>query len=620
MIQGDRNLEEEGGFFFSPVAISGAVRCSVSPIGYGPCGTIYLYPKLTSSYVCVVLVYITFLRIVSLYSPRLLLHTLSNGNMFRFPKTEACRLKCSTSDPGAGDTMGRLTALRPPGCRGTQRALDLAAGTDTWIAAVQHNLDVSALRRLPRSVLLKIMRQLDGVDIFCLRRTCRVFLQLFGSYDFKHLHDKEPFSEPGPWVQQAFPRAGNDWERMVSLLRRDYHYCEDCKLERADPNFQSRADRIQVGYLHCHECQNDHPACLFSGCERGRWRSKRTCIAHEGQIRLCQHKTVKLSEVQEAARNGTSFTCYHPSHIPTHHKMLWLSSRSIFPSMTVEVIGRQVLVSMSYSAHLDLAEHSDGPVTADAFRKHINRLRRGPATYIAPEDSSHLGASLLEMRCFDPNRCRCLLYPGSEVEPDGMRPDEAVPCMDHSASRTLFSHTADDNTIRVAFTSCRRGLWGRCLEATYHRTIRVDKAPRPAGDETGGRVVRFHGNPCSPSWVASRALDSIRGAAAYGWYQALDPDSYALTEDRESFGISWCRSQGCTNYPGHLRENLIQGQKMNPFCSEGCLSWPTHTNQGIELLGGGDSTFRKDGAFWLHGSPRWGDLVWWPEQGYPKGE
>jgi len=38
------------------------------------------------------------------------------------------------------------------------------------------------------------------------------------------------------------------------------------------------------------------------------------------------------------------------------------------------------------------------------------------------------------------------------------------------------------------------------------------------------------------------------GQETWAWCQALDPDSYGLTDDMDSFGILWCRQEGCQNY------------------------------------------------------------------------
>ena len=40
------------------------------------------------------------------------------------------------------------------------------------------------------------------------------------------------------------------------------------------------------------------------------------------------------------------------------------------------------------------------------------------------------------------------------------------------------------------------------------------------------------------------------------WYQALDPDSYKLTEDADGFGVYWCKAEGCRGYYRFNRSRL----------------------------------------------------------------
>ncbi|KAH6693979.1 hypothetical protein F5X68DRAFT_199995 [Plectosphaerella plurivora] len=44
------------------------------------------------------------------------------------------------------------------------------------------------------------------------------------------------------------------------------------------------------------------------------------------------------------------------------------------------------------------------------------------------------------------------------------------------------------------------------------------------------------------------------------WCQALDPESYKLMDDEESFGVYWCRTPGCLNYHGYGRKACV-----NPY-------------------------------------------------------
>src|SRR5690554_4219441 len=114
--------------------------------------------------------------------------------------------------PGARDNEtpgGRLRALQPLGLP----KLLTYQPSDPLAAAIHHNSRTCPLPSLlPEELLVEIMSRLDGVSIFCLRRTSRVFLRLFDSQAFEHLHDKEGFFEPGPWPAQKLPQ-GEHWLR-----------------------------------------------------------------------------------------------------------------------------------------------------------------------------------------------------------------------------------------------------------------------------------------------------------------------------------------------------------------------------------------------------------------------
>jgi len=104
-------------------------------------------------------------------------------------------------------SAGHITALRPPGQDTKYERKD--ADMDPLVTAAQYNIRRSALYQLPEELLLNIMSHLDPIGIFCLRRTGRLFLRLFSSYNFDYLHDHESFFEPGPHAAQKLP-TGED--------------------------------------------------------------------------------------------------------------------------------------------------------------------------------------------------------------------------------------------------------------------------------------------------------------------------------------------------------------------------------------------------------------------------
>jgi len=44
----------------------------------------------------------------------------------------------------------------------------------------------------------------------------------------------------------------------------------------------------------------------------------------------------------------------------------------------------------------------------------------------------------------------------------------------------------------------------------------------------------------------------------HGWIEAVDPDSYRLRDDRDTYGILWCRDEACANYYRYSERPAVQ--------------------------------------------------------------
>lgn len=459
---------------------------------------------------------------------------------------------------------------------------------DPLAAAMIHNSHSLILSRMPEELLLQIMDNLDPVSIFCLRRTSRTFLRLFNSQSFKELHDKEEFFKPGPWAGQKLPRGGN-WSEMARLLRKDT-YCASCQVGWAHSTF------LHMQYMHCSACNLDHTATLFSAAQRNESRAKRVCIGHEGHVRICEHKTVQVDEISRWPRLRR-FACYHHSHVPDHHLERGRKAIRVFPTLDVGIYGPGQ-VTLSHTSHLDLLKYGEEAITAETFRAHIRELRKGPAGHIVPEYAPGI---LPELRAFDPTRCGCLLYPGLQHHQGD--------CNEHIVSRSVFSRVSEgQNTIEISFASCELG--GRCLKVTHTRTIhfRTGMRLRRLSVDAPERV---RGDPCDPRWKLARARDASAGAMSYNWYGALDPASYNLALDRESYRITWCDDPRCFNYYGYLDQRAIRGQRVNARCEEGC----ERVKKFYKLLGRCSVItvpVKNNAVFTLHRGAVWADVEWRP--------
>lgn len=453
--------------------------------------------------------------------------------------------------------LGRLEAL----CPSNPARASAPHPPDPLATAVEHNAR-SLLSGLPKELLNSIMYYLDPASMFCLRRVSRIFLRLFSSAAFSPMHDKEGFFERGPWTAQKVPNGG-DWFTAASLINQDM-YCGLCHLGCLRTAF-----RHMSHYMHCSGCNRDHPMSLFSAKQRGVDRSARVCIGFEGSVRLCQHRSIRVGDIVEDEHGIRKFTCHHPSHLPMHHRKFLLRRAPLRPTLEMDQsYGRSAVIS--HTAHLDLSGHGNEPITAEAFRAHIRELRKGPAGDIVPEYAPGI---LPELRCFDPSRCGCLVYPG-------LKPHEGA-CEEHKVTRTLFSRiSVGTNTISIKFESCRHGA--RCLKVTHARTLHFRTGL--SASRLRGRDIpeRARGAVCDARWKLARGLDAVAGPASYNWFSAIDPASYALAKDQQLYALTWCYTRGCANYHGYLRERMVRSQRLNAMCKGGCEAG---MDKGKEVVG-----------------------------------
>lgn len=467
------------------------------------------------------------------------------------------------------------------------------AKMDPLIAAGFHNLICSPLCRLPEELLLDIIQQLDLVSIRSLRRVSRLFIRLFSSPKFYNTYDStckrfsfEHWYDPGDNLYTTW------FPKLQVLLNRDIgDCCEDCRKKRTGPNWARKNASLTKEYLHCSGCRIDHPVCLFSKIQRSTRAKSRMCIGREGFVRICEHRAVTWKELirtsLQLADLDTGFACVfldkckHESHSPKHHRNeIWLlHHQTIYP--TIEIWGclnERVLVRFSWQGHLKLPDIGFGEDgynktwTPNLIYQQLVQFRQGTAQYIIPEFSP---GRLLEMNCFDPNRCACLHYTGIEQLPKGWQltpqESESGACRKYPNSRLgplrsfrnnkqeslqgeekrIESHVAEvhttgtinygSSTAMVRIEPCPTE--SRCLQIHYTRLITLipkDREVREANDIT---------------WV---------------WFQALDPDSYNLTDDEETFGILWCRQPRCKNYYRYLRKAPFALEDTNRSCKRSC--------------------------------------------------
>ncbi|EPE02868.1 f-box domain containing protein [Ophiostoma piceae UAMH 11346] len=274
-------------------------------------------------------------------------------------------------------------------------------GVDELARRQQHNADASLLHRLPETVVVRhIMAKLDWLSMYCLRHTSRHFMRLFSEnpaiFDeqlgmagcsYRHtglvVHEAITGSRNNngreghdiyapPWATMSFPiDYKSTWPRFKMLVSRSLYDSRHCHRQL---NITGAAGAgggsFQSEYMHCHKCHADHPTRMFSAaaCAQGvetqleilhtsdnTPKGSPACIAHEGHVRICEHKTVTYAEVLASLPGGRLYEnerasmyvpkslgvtfameasqfaqfaiepylalfCDHPSHVPQHNR------------------------------------------------------------------------------------------------------------------------------------------------------------------------------------------------------------------------------------------------------------------------------------------------------------
>lgn len=91
----------------------------------------------------------------------------------------------------------------------------------------------------------------------------------------------------------------------------------------------------------------------------------------------------------------------------------------------------------------------------------------------------------------------------------------------------------------------------KCESSAERHKTRLEFNPSSGSGRTDVECWPCHsGDSCLVLDYARTLTVGRDGAIGAQWYQALDPDSYGLTEDEEGFEIYWCRQNECKNYYG----------------------------------------------------------------------
>lgn len=507
--------------------------------------------------------------------------------------------------PRNGGSTSRAISEIPPSYSDLFPRPSPPCNMDPLVEAMWHNQAISPLPRLPDNVLKAVIQNLDGCSVECLRRVSRRFTPLCDEEILTRPHTFQPrvrsqmkirggpFAWPrfevfsGPWSSSA---AG-ERQRLLQLLARDW-YCEGCREARAAPDWDRRVERL-TSYLYCHSCNAEHPACLFSAQQRRSSTILRQCIAHEGYFRLCQHdegivRWSEISRIRQRLDEGVEdeddyeLSCEHISHfVSCARTRTHRSGQTVFypgcddpgcierPSPTLQVAGSKLW--LYWTAHLPVPSN-DQPLAASDLRSRIAKIRERCGRFLYP-DVAYTG-NLPEMRCFDPNDCDCVLLEGQEeVE---MRFDSLL----HSktvcrlnTSRRLYPLRRSSSLgfapslvggIRRLLLTHKWRFRRECGASRKRHRARLDFNPLTGPGKSDIQCWPCHaGNSCLVLDYHRLLIIGCDGAIGAQWYQALEPESYNLTEDEEGFGVYWCRQKECRNYHGRVPgfSRIVRGEE-----------------------------------------------------------
>ncbi|KAK4132659.1 hypothetical protein BT67DRAFT_75097 [Trichocladium antarcticum] len=443
---------------------------------------------------------------------------------------------------------------------------------DPLIAAQVYNNQHSTLYRLPDELLLLVLRSLgrDPVALCCLRRVSRRFRQLVNEPSVRRYIPMSCFNRG---FESPHTMACKDKQQLRRHLQTD-GMCDKCKLwcnvpvrgwsRKVTQSFNSCKQRWipcrckfecdlysrHGPQFHCSACNMHHIDSAFSrasfSLDR---RTERRCLGYEGRIRLCRHVGIGWSAVEdhiakwrtgklttwEAWLDDFNIECRHPSHdtgcsyggAPT-----WPRARLRNRKWHGEP--DTVVLSLEWSAHSGDTDAFRWTAAGRPFASDLRTLFRkfrqqGPVEALTPMYPS---GDLLEMVCFDPNKCRCLHYQGNK-QGDLEKWDMA-----DGPQQGPKSFLCHDCPVDHRFSpGYRRGLtwaiwmcqhWPKgplaapCLITTYRYRVKVcDKG-----------ILTDTGNP--------------RAYPPHGWFHALDPDA-------------------CPRPPGHLLPLCKERHCMNHY-------------------------------------------------------
>lgn len=404
------------------------------------------------------------------------------------------------------------------------------------------------------------MKSLPKRDLACLRRTSRIFLRLFQDNVFRHLQGVNL----SPWPRIRYLDFFERVDVRERLLRDKYCApCFDIRMKvKKDPSHQS----LCRPPLYCAGCASPHTAGLFSPWERPTTDPRRrVCIAHEGHLRVCQHRVISWADIQRWSsflKPESSFYKVLICGSQSHLSQCGMSPDQLAGSggvvVKLDLLGSgQTKMTIEWGVHISVPHRKGASGTYDAhdIRKIAEDLHADAGQHIVPrfqpDQPPHMAA-------FDPNFCGCLTYPGRGMLDWQMAPEHTIrDCCRKSKSRQLFAprnglcrrlgvlrgpseeHVAKYDVgardrlrhHRIAFKRCCEEARGMGVLVTHRYSFVLSCRPRQWPPE-----LRQTNNPPQE------------------WYRIMDPTSYGLEGEAKSRNFLWCADEKCANHVSRAHE------------------------------------------------------------------
>jgi hypothetical protein len=226
-----------------------------------------------------------------------------------------------------------------------------------------------------------------------------------------------------------------------------------------------------------------------------------------------------------------------------------MSRRSRHPKVELADSCEGTVLTLAWRTHLSLKTPIGRHLTAQVLQDRLRRARESTARTICPRE--------VELQIFDPNACSCLTYEGSHlVDWQFMAPPKdwkgKKPFCLHAKEASFAPRWSSHPFKRkhAGTGGLQFNVWGSSLIVAIQNC-----------NTRNGVDLTF----MQTALILSPKIDFFFGGKNVPhttWFNALDPNSWALAQDTEGYGVFWCREERCRN---HLRHGVTRLPRTYPY-------------------------------------------------------